>query len=204
MLVEDWMQPKVIAVRRDDSPETARALLAKHRIRQLPVLQRGRLAGIVTDRDLRAAPAGTARVDDVMTHQPHTTAPNELVDSAAHLMRHWKINSLPVLTGNKLVGILTTSDVLDAFVAFSGVSQPSYRMVVLPSAGSSTREVRRIIEHHRAEVRWTHARGRGTSRKIDVRLVTKDIGAIEDALQAAGHSISLVVMSTNPQPLRKK
>ena len=108
-------------------------MLSKNRIRQLPITERGRLLGVVTDRDLRSAPADAARVEDVMSFDPQTIDVLESVDAAAHLLRSWKVNALPVMRGARLVGILTTTDVLDAFVAFSGVAQPSYRLVVVPA-----------------------------------------------------------------------
>jgi acetoin utilization protein AcuB len=93
----------------------------------------GRLAGIVTDRDLRDAfPSvfehGRRRegtdpcaipVEDVMTREVLTIAPDVPVDDGARLMRRERIGAIPVVDGRRLVGILTRSDVLDAFLSMS-------------------------------------------------------------------------------------
>ncbi len=204
VLVKDWMTENVVTVRCRDPLGAARSLLMKHRIHQLPVLRNGKVAGIVTDRDLRSAPNEARQVEDVMTHKPQTTAVDESVDSVAHLLRSWRINALPVVTAGKLVGVISTSDVLDAFVAFSGVAEPSYRLVILPAKGSRSDAVRDIVERHHGEIRWLRSQGSGRSRELHLRLVSHDVDLILDALRAAGHSISLLVASASPPAVRKK
>ncbi len=196
MLVEDWMSKKPLTVRRSTSIAEAQRILAKNRFRQLPVTERSRLLGVVTDRDLRAAPDEAKRVEDVMSFDPQTIDVLESVDSAAHLLRSWKINGLPVMRGTKLVGILTTSDVLDAFVAFSGVAEPSYRVVVVPTTRSTVNSLRRIVADTHSEVKWVRETRRRRPREVHMRVVTRDIDAVEAALEAAGHTVNCTVMST--------
>jgi acetoin utilization protein AcuB len=130
------MKHPVVTVRPRDTALHARELMAKYRINQLPVVTDGRVVGIVTDRDLRdvfpsvfesAAPSGHARkggltdpatipLEDVMTTKVITLAPAALVADAARLMRRERIGAIPIVEGGRLAGILTRSDVLDAFV----------------------------------------------------------------------------------------
>jgi acetoin utilization protein AcuB len=133
MNVKDRMTANVVTVKPHDSVRHARELLERHRINQLPVVVDGRLAGIVTDRDLRDAfPSvfehGRRRegtdpcaipVEDVMTREVLTIAPDVPVDDGARLMRRERIGAIPVVDGRRLVGILTRSDVLDAFLSMS-------------------------------------------------------------------------------------
>ncbi len=195
MLVEDWMSKKPLTARRSTSIAEAQRVLAKNRFRQLPVTERGRLLGVVTDRDLRAAPEEAKRVEDVMSFDPQTIDVLESVDSAAQLLRSWKINGLPVMRGSKLVGMLTTTDVLDAFVAFSGVAEPSYRVVVIPAKRSKVDSLRHIIADTHAEVKWVRETRRNRSREVHVRVVTRDIDEVVTALEAAGHTVSCTVTS---------
>jgi acetoin utilization protein AcuB len=136
MLVSDWMHHPVHMVKPRDTIEHARQLMLQHRINQMPVVLKGELVGIVTDRDLRDAYPSVfdmARedgkrdsrlahpekidVESVMSHNTLSIGPSETLVDAATLMRTERIGSLPVLEDGKLVGILTRSDVLAAFIA---------------------------------------------------------------------------------------
>ncbi len=136
MEVRRWMRHPVHAVKPLDSIQHARELLERHRINQLPVIVDGRLVGIITDRDLRDAfpsvfdsPHGARRtpkvsaadpqavtVRDVMSPNVTTVAPGHSVADAARLMRAHRVGALPVIDGDRVVGILTRSDILEGFV----------------------------------------------------------------------------------------
>jgi len=116
MIVRNRMKSPAITVHPTDTPDAARALLQKHRIRQLPVATGTRLLGIITDRDLRSAPGTTLTVADIMTAKTHSIGPDASVDEAARLIRTHRIGALPVHDGNKLIGIITATDILDAFI----------------------------------------------------------------------------------------
>jgi acetoin utilization protein AcuB len=134
MRVRDCMRSPVHTVKPLESVEHARALLERYRINQLPVMVDGRLVGIVTDRDLRDAfpsviefgpaarrrrervPVGQILIEDVMSNNVVTRSPDDSVEEAAVLMRRERIGAVPVVEHGRLVGILTRSDLLDAFV----------------------------------------------------------------------------------------
>jgi acetoin utilization protein AcuB len=136
LICADWMTAKVQAAKPLDTVAHARALIEEHRINQLPVVKNGKLVGIVTDRDLRdalnavttsATAAGTVEpaprtpeqipVETVMTHNVMTLSPHSSVVAAAELMRRERIGSVPIVEDHALVGIITRSDILKAFVA---------------------------------------------------------------------------------------
>jgi acetoin utilization protein AcuB len=140
MNVERWMKHPVITVKRHESALHARETMERHRINQLPVVTDGRLVGIVTDRDLRdvfpsvfevaipprrqaaraGADPGKIAVEDVMTANVITLAPGASLADAARIMRRERIGSIPIVAGGEIVGIVTRSDVLDAFAELSG------------------------------------------------------------------------------------
>ncbi len=193
MIVRNRMKSPVITIEADRPLDAARALLQRHNIRQLPVVGKGRLIGIVTDRDLRQThPAGTT-VRDVMTRDPLTVTPAASVDEAARQLRGRKIGALPVLEGTKLVGILSASDILDAFVDLTGVGQPSYRLIISGGKGKQAEQrVRQIIEGARGEIRWLQQDSKESSR-LHVRIKAKRIEDIVTSLEAAGFDVPSVV-----------
>jgi len=142
--IEDWMKFPVHAVRPLDSIARARAILEQYRINQLPVVVDDRLVGIITDRDLRSASpsvaetasidAGTVEdvlldpektsVEQVMSERVVSLGPKDTVEEAARLLISERIGAIPIVENERLVGILTRSDVLGAFlglVASGGV-----------------------------------------------------------------------------------
>lgn len=145
MRIAAWMKHPVTSVKPRDTALHARELMEQRRVNQLPVVVDGRLVGIVTDRDLRdafpsvfasaesarrrrraiEADPATIPVEDVMTHEVRTLTPEALLVDAARVMRRERIGALPIVDkGGKLVGILTRSDLLDAFVEFATSASP--------------------------------------------------------------------------------
>ena len=136
--VADWMTEEVLAVEVFDSLNTARQLMAKHRINQLPVLDNDVLVGIVTDRDIRDAYptsmlidhakeidrfAESYTVEEAMSHNVITVRPETPLATAVSLLRRHRIGALPVLKKNKLVGIVTRSDILDFVLSGDRLNQ---------------------------------------------------------------------------------
>ncbi|MEW6268715.1 MAG: CBS domain-containing protein [Thermodesulfobacteriota bacterium] len=134
--VRHVMTPVVRTLRHDDHLEVADELMAGHRIRHLPVLdERGVVCGIVSQRDLfRGALAkalgygrtaqhrlhSTLRVREVMSPHVVTIGPFEPIENAARLMLEHKIGCLPVVDGQKLVGIVTETDFVELVLEGSG------------------------------------------------------------------------------------
>ena len=123
LICEDWMARELITAGPLDSVGHARELLEKHRINQLPIIEDGgTLAGIATDRDLRTKeyvpqssyeiPLELVMSRGVITLEPHCT----LVE-AAMVMRRKRIGSVPIVDDGRLAGILTRSDILEAFIS---------------------------------------------------------------------------------------
>jgi acetoin utilization protein AcuB len=124
--VRDWMTPSPITITPMTTLPDAHNLMKEARIRRLPVVDRGRLVGIVTLGDVREAQPSDATtlsiyelnyllskltVDKIMTREPLTISPNASVRQAARLMLEQKIGGLPVMEQDRLVGIITESDI---------------------------------------------------------------------------------------------
>lgn len=141
LLVKDSMTREVVVLSPETTAGEALALCRERRIRHLPVLEAGLLVGIVSDRDLRSAAPGLGdparaaalekiRVSEVMTRDVATTRPDDPIEEAANRMREKRIGCLPVMEDERLVGILTSSDVMEALVQLIGAHEPGSRLVV--------------------------------------------------------------------------
>ena len=138
MLVRDIMSSSPVTVDSSVTLEDAYRLLQEKGIRHLIVLEGGRLAGVVTDRDLRLATSALApapfppgsSLAGVMSRDPVTADAADPVEDAARAMRERKIGCLPVLDHGRLAGIITGVDLLDALLRMTGVDKPSGRLEV--------------------------------------------------------------------------
>ncbi|MBP1684676.1 MAG: acetoin dehydrogenase [Deltaproteobacteria bacterium] len=198
MLVRDHMSSKVITVARDCSLADARALLQKHRFRHLPVLHKDRLAGIVSDRDLRGAAPAKKTVSEVMTAKPSVIAPEAPIDEAARLLRSLKVGALPVVEGPRLIGILTTSDILDAFVQLCGVGEPTYHLLLSGGDGKEVKwRVRRVVDSQHGDLKWLYRNPRAGT--VHLRVRATNIDDIVAGLEADGFEVSTILSPTLPR-----
>ena len=131
-LVKDWMTHDVITVSPDTSLTDAYQLMTNQKIRRLPVMENGRLTGIITLGDLRGArPSDVGSLSlweinfmiaqlttaDIMTPNPKTITPDEPVARAAQFMLQNTIGSLPVINqDDELIGIITATDIFRLIV----------------------------------------------------------------------------------------
>lgn len=132
MQVDKRMTTKLIVASPSDSVRAAWGLLREHQIRHLPVVEDGRLVGIITDRDIRLVfPSAltSAKADEdpydalekvpvqeIMATRVVTVAPAASIADAAHILLEKRIGGLPVVEEDRLVGIITKDDILAAFV----------------------------------------------------------------------------------------
>lgn len=116
MKVRDIMNSRVTSARPDDSIAYAARLMAEEDVGVLPLIEKGRLEGIVTDRDIavRAVAAAIppqAEVRRIMTDRVITCSPDVSIDDALSLMADEQVRRLPVCDPNgKLVGIVALAD----------------------------------------------------------------------------------------------
>ncbi len=131
MRVREWMQPLPETATPDMPVPEASRLMRRGGFRHLPVTDGVRLVGIISDRDLpmphpdvaatgsvEAADQSMARlaVRDLMTSDVVTVEPDRPVEDAARVMLDLRVGSLPVVEGGRLIGIITETDLLRAWV----------------------------------------------------------------------------------------
>ncbi|MDO8432613.1 MAG: CBS domain-containing protein [Candidatus Binatus sp.] len=105
-------------VRSGDMLLKAKEMMDAGKFRRLPVVDEGRVVGILTERDLRehAGYLDSTKVDAAMKAPVVSVDSKTSVEEAARLMLVHKIGGLPVVDGGKLVGVVTSSDMLRAFL----------------------------------------------------------------------------------------
>lgn len=145
MFVRNRMTPDPVTTSKETTVFEALELMRKHRVRRLPVLENGRLVGIVTESELlRVSPSPATslsvfelnyllskmQVKDVMTKDVVTVTPDTTVEEAAVLMRDHVVSGLPVVENGKLVGIITETNIFDAFVDLMGLRRPGTRLTL--------------------------------------------------------------------------
>ena len=140
MRLREIMGTRVVSIGPKESASEAWTRLRRRRIRHLVVMEGTRLVGVLSERDLGGrAGAGIRkgrRVQDLMTPHVVSAEPETTLRQAADLMRKRLIGSLPVLDGDRLVGIVTATDVFDAFgsVATDTMSRAERQLLRAPSS----------------------------------------------------------------------
>jgi acetoin utilization protein AcuB len=218
LLVRDWMTRKLVTLSPEASVAEALTLCRERRIRHIPILEEGRLVGIVSDRDLRdASPAlGDAerasalqeiRVGDVMTREVSTADPQDAIENVAQEMYELKIGSLPVVAERsvmdeglavaeeELLGIVTSSDVMRALVTLAGLPEPGCRIEVrAPNKAGILAEVAGKIQDLGVDIFsvLSDPDRRSGKRTMVFQLVTTDPSSVMQGLKMAGYEVSWV------------
>lgn len=119
--IDRYMTRQVLTIRADAKIPLAHALMREHEIRHLPVLEAGKLVGVVSERDLYlieklAGPESEMAVEDAMSSEVYTACSGDPVDAVVDEMAKHKYGSVVVLDRGRVVGIFTMVDGMEALV----------------------------------------------------------------------------------------
>lgn len=147
MLVKNWMSKNVITVDINDSMQEAVGLLKENEIKMLPVLKKGNLVGIITDRDLKRASASDAttldvhellflvskiKIKEIMTKDPIMIPEDFTIEETAEVLLKNKISGAPVIDNEgKVVGTITQTDLFRVLIALTGVGTKGIQFAFL-------------------------------------------------------------------------
>ena len=146
MLVGERMSRPVISITRDMPIHDALALFKKEKIRRAPVLKDGKLIGIISDKDLLNASPSQATslsvwemnymlskitVKEVMTREVLTVQADTPIEEAARLMADNKIGGVPVMKADKVVGMITETDLFKIFLELMGARTKGIRVTAI-------------------------------------------------------------------------
>jgi acetoin utilization protein AcuB len=162
--------------------------------RRLPVVKDDKLIGIITDRDLRghAGLLERTKVSSAMTKDPMTVTPRATLEQATKLMLRHKISGLPVSDAGKLVGIITSSDMLQAFLDMLGASEEgAFRIDFVLDEKHDLVLASQTVTERGGEVLGvgTHKDKWEENRACYLHLRASDPGRFADALEAKGYTV---------------
>ena len=145
MFVKLWMTSNVLTVNSTQPILEVEQIMRENRIRRVPVVDDGQLVGIISREDIfRALPsifdpsispevldqAGRVDAGSVMTRSPVTVEPSTPLEQAALMMRTHKFGSLLVMQDEQLVGIITETNIFDAFLEVLGAKKQGARIEI--------------------------------------------------------------------------
>jgi acetoin utilization protein AcuB len=165
MLVKGWMTSDVMTIDEDTSMMKASQIMKENNIRRLPVMHKGKLVGMVTDRDIKEASPSKAttldvhelyyllselKVKDIMSKNVFTIGPEETVEKAAVKMLEHRISGLPVVNEKgKVVGVITQGDIFKVLVSLTGIYRGGIQFAFnLEDRPGSIKEVGDMIRKH--------------------------------------------------------
>jgi acetoin utilization protein AcuB len=204
MYVGRIMHTHLVTVPPDTSLKKAKDIIENKKINHLLVVSKGGdLVGLVSDRDVKqswASPATTLSVhelnylltqltvENIMVKKIITISPGTTIERAAYIMQENRINALPVIETEKLVGIITSTDVMDVLLRSIGFGEKSARFAVLVEDRIGiVSEVSKILKEQKINIRslvtWPEKEYPGVYQLVmRVRLEDKDraISALSD------------------------
>jgi len=192
MKVKDWMIKEVVTASPENTVEEALQLMKKHSIRHLPIVEGEELVGFVTESNLRQylhPEKLQLPLREVMILNPITITPDTYIDEVARIIYKYKIGGLPVVSQGKLVGIITITDILEAFIELMGLLRSSARLDVVPK-NDDLDEVLEIIKRGGGKVISIGMDVSVNGDKIYlIRLERTPLERIASELEASGHRV---------------
>ncbi len=214
MYVKNRMTSNPYTISPDATIAEALELMRHNGIRKLPVVKGGELVGIVTEREmLEVSPSkattlsvfevnyllGKTKVSQAMTKDLITISADALLEEAALLMRDNNISTLPVLDGEKLCGIITETDIFNAFIELMGFGDIGARIaVVVQDSPGILADIAQVIKEFGVNI--THIaiyRGESGFSDVVIRVNTQNTDDMVKALENHGYKV-ISVLKNNP------
>ena len=213
MYVRDIMTRNVITIPANTSIIQAKRIMREHRFRRLPVVDDGKLVGIVTESKLeQVSLRGDAacsvwefgydvmnmfntHVREIMSRNVLTVSPDTTVEEAVALAQAKKVGALVVVEDGKVVGIATTNDFFYRIVnKVLGVGEPGARIQVIGGGeGKELEEIISLINKHGLKIITLHIFTLpGTTRKdVVVHIDSEDVSQLVADLEKQGYKVNL-------------
>ncbi|MGB3262075.1 acetoin utilization AcuB family protein [Paenisporosarcina sp.] len=165
MIVEQMMTTDVVTLQASHTIKDAINLLREKKIRHLPITDHdGHVVGIVSDRDIKEATPSNlldgqhqdvyaTKLEEIMTKNPVIGHPLDFVEEVATIFYDQQIGCLPIVSGGKLVGIVTETDLLYKYIELTGAHQPGSQIEVrVPNKPGILFEVSKVFHDHHSNV----------------------------------------------------
>ena len=156
MNVARWMTKDPVVAESKDTLAAVRKMMDKGNFHRVPVVDGGKLVGIVSERDLRQHTGVLSRVkvNGAMSTSVVSVTPTTMLEEAANLLVKHKIGALPVVDRGKLVGIITATDLLRAFTEVLGTAEEGVARIdlSLEGDGSELATVAQLVAEENGEI----------------------------------------------------
>ena len=218
MIIKEFMTKSVITVGPEKNLLDAHKIMIEKKIRKLPVIDKGKLVGTVTEHDLfqstpaRINPMGaqqlhyilsSMKVKDVMTGNPITVSPQTPFEDALRMGQEKRIGSFPVVENGKLVGIITESDIVRFLIHVLGIDEEGSRITItgLKRKLDQLEKIISIIDEHKIKIlsMVVPPRRDKAGWMLALRLNTKKPKTIVQNLKKEGFKVTWAVASVKPE-----
>lgn len=206
MFVRNKMTTNPFTISPDQTIPDAHEIMSAHGVKRLPVVKNGKLVGVVSKADIAQASPSKAtsfsvgeltyllsrtKISQVMHKDPLTISPDALLEEAALRMRGNEVGFLPVMEGDKLVGIITESNILDAFIELLGFRDAGTRLTIeVDDVPGIMASISGIFAEFSANI--THIavyRGSAGKSALVMGIASLNTEAIEKSIEAKGFKI---------------
>ena len=216
--VRDSMTREVVTLGPEASAAEAWGVCQELGIRHLPIVEEGRLIGLVSDRDLRdvSPPRGSGgerdtlawvRLRDIMSTDLATIAPLDTIEHAAREIYERRIGCLPVVAEGELVGIITSSDMMRTLIELVGAhGTGSWVEVEVPNQPGALANVTDVIRNRQVNIAgvFLAPAPRSSNRLIVLRLETTNPKGTVRGLEEAGYKVTTVQSSVPAERTREE
>lgn len=196
MKIKSLMVKNPITIRRDTTIETALALMKSKGIRHLPVVtSEQRLLGLVTLADLREglipSMVSGLSLKDLMIRNPVHVSPEDDIERAARRIYRHKISGMPVVQDDILVGIITETDILRAFIDMMGILNAGCHFEIdVEESPDHLNRVLQMIQESDGDILNVSFIGKsGGKRRYSFRLGPCETDRIRRALESEGFTV---------------
>ncbi|MEK3766784.1 acetoin utilization AcuB family protein [Solibacillus sp. FSL K6-4121] len=205
MIVEEIMKREIHTLLPENTVRDAVRLMREEKIRHVPIVSLDNIVvGIITDHDLKNALPSCLReepnsiiydapIEEIMVKNPIVGHPLDFVEEVATIFYDAKISCLPIVSAGKLVGIVTTTDLLYTYIELTGAHQPGSKIDIrVNNQPGMLFEISKVFQENKANVVsvLVYPDGDNTnSRIVSVRLqVINPLHIIED-LRKQGYDV---------------
>jgi len=211
MRVRDFMNTNVVSVDEKTLIDDAKKIMEAHKIRRLPVMKKDKLVGLVTQHMLlEAAPSPATSlsiyelhyllarmtVKDIMTKNPYTISPDMPAEEALQLGQEKGYGGFPVVENNRLVGMVTESDIVRMITRVLGVKEKGKRISIkTPNKFGNMKKIMEILDKNKTVLLSMLTLPPEAWEKdwlVVLRLKSDDAGPIAMELGAAGFNVTYV------------
>lgn len=212
MYVQKYMTKKVITATSQVRVLEALDIMKKNKVNKLPVVKGSRLIGLVTysliSRQLPSQHTSLSMhevnylltkttLEDIMEKDVITIHPQALLEEAAVMMRDNQIGVLPVVKDNEVVGIITESDIFNAFIDVLGYTRPGTRLVVeLVDEAGQLEKLSALFAKSKYNVEQIAVYHDNNKAQVVIQLDTRDYKAVQHLVEDSGFSVLSAIEKT--------